>query len=69
MTDFFIPIVIAIIFLAGITKKIDIFHIFIEGAKDGLQTSISILPVLIGIITLINMLAASGFLEYMCKIL
>ncbi len=69
MTDYFIPIVIAMIFIAGVSKKIDIFHVFIEGAKDGLKISISILPVLIGIITLINMLAASGFLEYMCKIL
>ena len=69
MTNYLIPIIIAIIFLVGIIKNIDIFQIFINGVMDGLKTSISIFPILIGIIAIISMLESSGFLHYMCKFL
>ena len=69
MTNYFIPIIIAIIFVIGIIKNIDIFQVFIKGAIDGLKTSMSIFPILLGIISIINMLEASGFLSYMCKFL
>ena len=69
MTNYLIPIIIAIIFLVGIIKNIDIFQVFIKGAIEGLKTSISIFPILIGIIAIISMLESSGFLNYMCKLL
>lgn len=69
MTNYFIPIIIAIIFVIGIIKDIDIFQAFIQGAIDGLKTSISIFPILLGIIAIISMLEASGCLNYMCKFL
>lgn len=69
MTNYFIPVIIAIIFLIGIIKGIDIFQVFISGAINGLKTSISIFPILLGIIAVISMLEASGFLTYMCKFL
>ena len=69
MTNYLIPIIIAIIFLVGIIKNVDIFQVFIKGAIEGLKTSISIFPILIGIIAIISMLESSGFLNYMCKFL
>lgn len=69
MTNYFIPIIIMIIFFIGIIKGIDIFQVFIQGATNGLKTSISIFPILLGIIAIINMLEASGCLNYMCKFL
>lgn len=69
MTNYFIPIMIAIIFLIAIIKNIDIFQVFIIGAMNGLKTSISIFPILLGIIAIINMLEASSCLNYICKFL
>ena len=69
MTNYFIPTIIAIIFIIGMIKGIDIFQVFIQGATNGLKTSISIFPILLGIIAIINMLEASGCLNYMCKFL
>ena len=69
MTNYFIPVIIAIIFLVGIVKNVDIFEVFIKGAIDGLKTSISIFPVLLGIIAVISMLKSSECLTYMCKLL
>lgn len=69
MTDYFIPVIIAFIFLTAIIKKVDVFKVFTDGAKDGLKTAISILPVLVGLISIIRMLNASGGLNYLCNIL
>jgi spore maturation protein B len=55
-------------FVAGIPlyamiKKIDVFDAFIIGAKQGFDTSISIIPYLIAMMVAIGMLRASGFFE------
>lgn len=69
MTDFFAPTIIGLVFLCGLFKKLNIFDVFIEGAKNGLKTAVSIAPVLIGLITVINMLTSSGFIDFLCGIL
>lgn len=59
---------ILLAFVAGIPlyamlKKIDVFDAFILGAKQGFDTSISIIPYLIAMMVAIGMLRASGFFE------
>lgn len=61
-------------FVAGIPlyaafKKIDVFESFVVGAKQGLQTSVTIMPYLIGMLVAIGMLRASGFFELMGNVL
>lgn len=53
-------------FIAGIPlyatlKKINVFDAFVSGAKQGVETSINILPYLIAMLVAIGMLRASGF--------
>lgn len=57
------PIVTAIIILFGIIKKVPIFDTFLSGAKDGLNATVSITPSLVGLITAVTMLKASGALD------
>lgn len=49
--------------LYGMIKKIDVFDAFIVGAKQGFDTSVSIIPYLIAMMVAIGMLRASGFFE------
>jgi len=49
--------------LYGALKRIDVFDAFIVGAKQGFETSVSIIPYLIGMMVAIGMLRASGFFE------
>ena len=49
--------------LYGMLKKIDVFDAFIVGAKQGFDTSVSIIPYLIAMMVAIGMLRASGFFE------
>ena len=42
---YIIPVVICIIIVFGLFKRVPLFDTFIAGAKEGFQSSISILPV------------------------
>ncbi|WP_242964872.1 spore maturation protein [Scatolibacter rhodanostii] len=58
-----LPILIAVILSYGFIKGIDVFDIFLDGAKEGLQNTIRILPTLIGLMMAVTMLRESGLLE------
>lgn len=62
-----IPIIIEIIVLWGIIEKKPIFDLFLEGAKEGLETTIKIFPTLIGIFFAIGLLRSSGVIEFFTK--
>ncbi len=47
----------------GAIKKVNVFECFIDGAKQGFNTSVSLIPYLIGMLVAIGMLRASGFFE------
>ncbi|SUP04922.1 Spore maturation protein B [Legionella maceachernii] len=55
--------------LYGALKKINVFDAFVTGAKQGFETSISIIPYLIAMLVAIGMLRASGFFELMQTLL
>lgn len=61
--SFIIPAVMALIIIYGLVKKVDIFECFLEGAKEGLGTSVSILPALVALMTCVGMFKASGVLD------
>ncbi len=56
-------IILAIFFLivlGGVYKKIDVFDAFVEGAKGGFETSVRIIPYIVGMLIAISMLRTSG---------
>ncbi len=58
-----IPVLIAFIPLYASFRKIPVYETFLEGAKDGFQTAIGIIPPLVGMMTAIGMFRASGALD------
>ena len=60
-TEIIVPAVIAFITGWAIYKKTDVFGSFVEGAKEGLRSAVSILPALCFLMTAIGMLRQSGF--------
>ena len=60
---YIVPCMMVIIITFGIAKKIDVFDSFISGAKEGVHSTFSIVPSIIGLITAVSMLKASGFLD------
>ncbi len=55
-------IIIAFI-LAGIRKKVNVYDAFIEGAKEGFQTAVRIIPYLVAILVAIGVFRASGAMD------
>lgn len=51
--------------LAGVVKKINVYDAFIEGAKDGFKTAVTIIPYLIAILVAIGVFRASGAMDYL----
>jgi spore maturation protein SpmB len=56
-------IIIAFI-MAGIRKKINVYDAFVEGAKDGFQTAVMIIPYLIAILVGIALFRVSGAMTF-----
>lgn len=55
-----ILLVFMLIVLGGLYKKIDLFSSFIDGAKNGFDTAIRIIPYILGILVAVSMLRTSG---------
>lgn len=58
-----IPFVVCYIVAFGLISKRPVFDDFLDGAKDGMKTVAGILPTLIGLMTAVGVLRASGFLD------
>ncbi|MBQ7696994.1 MAG: spore maturation protein [Paludibacteraceae bacterium] len=50
--------------VVGMVKKLNVYDAFIDGAKDGFQTAIGIIPYLIAILVAIGIFRASGAMDY-----
>lgn len=64
-----VPISIVLIIIFGMIKRVPLFEAFTSGAKDGIMSTFSIAPSLIGLITAIAMLRASGFFDLISQLL
>ncbi len=61
--NFLLFSVIAGFLIAGLRKRINMYETFIEGAKEGFQTAVKIIPYLVAILVAIGMLRASGAMD------
>ena len=69
LSDFCIPLLLFYMISYGLVTKTDIYKEFTEGARDGFQVTLGILPTLIGLMTGVGMLRASGFLDFLSGLL
>ena len=60
----FIPIIILFIVSYGVFKKVKVYEVFVEGAKDGLKICKNIFPYLLCMLLAIKVFRESGILEY-----
>jgi spore maturation protein B len=58
-----IPVIIVFIPLYAAYKKIPVYETFTEGAKDGFDTAIRIIPHLVGMMVAISVFRASGAMD------
>ena len=69
LSESIIPILVFLIVTYGLLNRQNVFQDFLKGAKSGFLTVIDILPTLIGLMTAVGILRASGFLEFFSDLL
>ena len=58
-----IPVLLVCIPLAGLIRKVKVYDVFIEGAKEGFEVAVRIIPFLVGILVAIGMFRGSGAMD------
>jgi spore maturation protein B len=58
-----IPVMLVGIPLVGIIRNVKVYDVFIEGAKEGFDVAVKIIPFLVGILVAIGMFRGSGAMD------
>ncbi len=64
-----IPLVLFIFLGWGIVKKVRVYEVFVEGAKDGFNVAVRIIPDLVAMLAAIGIFRASGAMELLTSVL
>ncbi|QDU35103.1 Spore maturation protein B [Poriferisphaera corsica] len=62
---FIIPAMLLFIPLYGLFKRVPVYEVFVEGAKEGFDIAVMIIPYLIAILFAIGMFRASGAMAFL----
>ncbi len=60
-----IPTLLVAIPLVGIIRKVKVYDVFIEGAREGFDVAVKIIPFLVGILVAIGMFRGSGAMDFL----
>ncbi len=64
-----IPLLLAGIPLYALTRKVKVYPAFLEGAKEGFQVAVRVIPPLVAVLVALGMLRASGALDGAARLL
>ena len=66
---FAIPALVLFIVIYGVIKKVKIYEAFVEGAKEGFNVGVRIIPYLVAMLVAIGIFRAGGGMEILASIL
>lgn len=69
LSEIIIPVLLFWIVCYGLVNRRPVYEDFIEGAKEGGKTVVSIMPTLVGLMVAVGILRASGFLDFLTEII
>ncbi len=64
-----VPSLIAITLLYGYFKNVSVFDTFIEGAQEGFETSIKLIPSMVAMLSALGIFRASGGMEFLLDLI
>jgi spore maturation protein B len=64
-----VPFVILTIIAMGISRKVKVYETFVDGAKEGFNTAVRIIPYLVAMLAAIGMFRASGAMDFLTNLL
>lgn len=69
VSPWIIPALVVGFLFYGIIRGVRVYEVFVEGAKEGFQVAVKIIPYLVAILVAVGMFRASGALETMVGLL
>jgi spore maturation protein B len=60
-----IPAMIIVFLLWGVVKRVKVYEVFVEGAKEGFTVAIRIIPYLVAMLVAIGIFRASGAMDFL----
>jgi len=69
LTSLIIPLLILLIISYGLIKRIAVYEVFVEGAKEGFSIAVNIIPWLVAMLFAIAIFRASGALDFILNLL
>jgi spore maturation protein B len=64
-----IPVLLVFIPLIGIIRKVKVYDVFVDGAKEGFDVAVKIIPFLVGMLVAIGMFRGSGAMDLLTNAL
>lgn len=64
-----ILLTVAVIVGGGLLRRVPVFEVFIEGAKEGFATAVRIIPYLVAMLAAIALLRASGVMDLLMRVI
>jgi spore maturation protein B len=65
LSYFVIPVIVVGFPLYGLYRRVPVYEAFVEGAKEGFQVAVRIIPYLVAILFAIGMFRASGAMDFL----
>lgn len=67
LSTWLLPVLMAVILLAGFTRRVNVYESVIAGAREGFGIFVMIIPFLVAILVAVGMFRASGALEFIAN--
>lgn len=69
ISELIIPSILLIIPFYGLIKHVKVYEVFVDGAKDGINTMVKIFPALLAMLVAVGVLRSSGTLDALAKLI
>ncbi len=69
VADSAIPVVLAVVFAVGAWRGVKVYETFVEGAKEGFDTAVRIIPYLVAVLVAVGMVRSAGLLDKLSALL
>lgn len=69
LSYFVLPTLIVVFPVYGLIKGVKVYEEFVEGAKEGFEVAVTIIPYLVAILFAIGMFRASGAMDFLIDVL
>jgi len=69
LSELIVPVVLCLVGVYGASRRIDVYGALTKGAEEGLSVLLRVLPPLVGLLTAVYMLRASGATDCLGRLL